>query len=63
MDLLVGYLVGYIIVFLISVFIIRAIFQIPTIVEYQKKQYMILRQIAHKLGVEEDKIQDIDRPH
>jgi len=49
--------------FLIGVYITRWIFKIEAIVEYQKKQYMILRQIANKLGVDEAIIKDIDRPH
>ncbi len=51
------------IMFLIGVYITRWIFKIEVIVEYQKKQYMILRQIANKLGVDEIIIKDIDRPH
>jgi hypothetical protein len=49
--------------FLVGVFITRWVFKIEVIVEYQKKQYMMLRQIAYKLGVDEEIIKDIDKPH
>jgi len=46
MDLLVGYLVVSAICFFIMVFITRAIFMIPTIVDNLKQQTEYLRDIA-----------------
>jgi hypothetical protein len=49
--------------FLVGVFITRWVFRIELMVEYRKKQYQMLKQIAHKLGVDEDIIKNIDKPY
>lgn len=51
--------IGIFIGFLISVYIIRAIFDIPTIVRMHKAQVRLLEQIAKQQGVEEKIISTI----
>ena len=60
--LIIVYILCYLLLFLISVLIARWIFKINDIVDYQHKQYLLLRQIAYKLGVEEKHIAEIDNP-
>ena len=45
--------------FLISMYIVRAIFNIPTIVRSHKAQVKLLQEIAKKQGVEQTAIQSI----
>ncbi len=54
------YLILSFIGFIVGVFITRWIFRIDTMVEYQKKQYMILREMARRNGVNENLIEEID---
>ena len=48
--------------FIIGVLITRWIFKVDTIVEYQKKQYLMLKQLANKMGVGADSLLEIDNP-
>jgi len=54
------YLILYVGGFIGGIFLTRWIFRIDILVEYQKKQYMILRQIAQRSGVDEELIEEID---
>lgn len=56
------YLLFSFLAFIISVAIVRWIFNISDFLRYQKQQYMMLRQIAHKLGVDQEYISEIDDP-
>jgi hypothetical protein len=60
MEYLIFEVLGYIICFVLSVLFVRWVFKINDIITYQKRQYMMLRQIAKKLGVDEGIIKDID---
>jgi hypothetical protein len=60
MEYLIFEVLGYIICFVLSVLFVRWVFKINDIITYQKRQYMMLRQIARKLGVDEGIIKDID---
>jgi len=50
----------YIALFLLSLFVAKAVFRIDTLIQYQHKHYQMLRQIASKLGVEERLIKEVD---
>jgi hypothetical protein len=60
METIIPYLLVGFIFFIIGVLITRWIFKIDTIVDNQKKQYMMMRQVAKALNVEEDTILEID---
>jgi hypothetical protein len=53
------YLAGGFISFIISVYIIRAIFNIPTFIKLQKAQMKLLEEIAKSQGVDSAKVQGI----
>lgn len=58
-ELLVATLLGYGIVFVIGIFITRAIFSIPKFLRIKEAELKILSEIAIKNGVEPDKISGI----
>lgn len=60
-GLLFVYLLLYAACFIMCVLFVRWIFKIGSIVSYHKKQYLLLRQIAEKLGVDEMLLHDIDK--
>jgi hypothetical protein len=59
-GILFVYVILPIVAFILSVLFVRWVFKINDMIAYQKRQYMILRQIAIKLGVDEILINDID---
>jgi hypothetical protein len=56
--LLVVFLVG-IVLFFISIYIIRAIFNIPSIIKLHKAQVRLLEEMAKTQGVDSQKVQTI----
>lgn len=61
MEIILYLIIGFI-GFIVAVSIVRYMFNITDIADYQIKQYKILRQIAYKLEVDEDLILEIDDP-
>jgi len=59
--ILLTYVIGYLIAFLIGALITRAIFSIPTIVYNIKVQTVLLERIAQKQGVTLDELDGIRR--
>ncbi len=60
METIALYLIVGFIVFVVALSIARYMFNISDLVNYQIMQYKMLR--PHKLGVQEDKILEIDSP-
>jgi len=58
-DMLVFKIAGLLIVFIVCVFITRAIFSIPEIIKNLKMQNDTLRRIAEKLGVDVTELKDL----
>ena len=56
MDIIIGYLAITIVVFLISIAIMRAVFSIGTFIKLQRAQVQLLAEIAYRQGVSEEKI-------
>lgn len=60
MLLVLFYFLCSLLIFIISVVFLRWVFEVDKIADYQRRQYMLLRQIAEKSGVETDLIREID---
>jgi hypothetical protein len=59
---LMVYLIGYIVVFAVSILIIRAVFNIPTIVKNLKVQTSLLNEIAKAQGVAPEALKECNKP-
>jgi len=55
----VGYIVAYVLCFLVAIFITRAIFSVPKFLKLQKAQLQVLTEIAVQQGVKAEVLRKI----
>jgi len=60
-DNAIPYILGYIIAFIIAVFVTRAIFSIPKLLKYQRMQILLLAELAKAQGVDPERIEKIKK--
>jgi hypothetical protein len=60
-DNAIPYIFGYIIAFIIAVFVTRAIFSIPKLLKYQRMQILLLAEMAKAQGVDLERIEKIKK--
>jgi hypothetical protein len=58
-DNAIIYILGYIIAFIIAIFVTRAIFSIPKLIRLQEAQFEVLVEIAKQQGVSAEILQKI----
>jgi hypothetical protein len=60
-DNVIPYILGYMIAFIIAVFVTRAIFSIPKLLKYQRMQILLLAELAKAQGVDPERIEKIKK--
>jgi len=60
-DNAIFYIIGYVIAFVVGVFITRAIFSIPKLLKYQRMQVLLLAELAKAQGVDTERIEKIKK--